>query len=192
MSSGANGSRLRSRAREIAFAAMGIWYAVFVHIENLEGLTRLLQASISPVALISGVGLLILSQTNRFSRVAERLREFARQRQESPAPDVRVNRQVEIFLHRSRILRLAIATAILSVLLVSIMVLLIFAMAVLDLNAFLAVLLLFALSLVSLIVSLIAFLYDMQLSLRATDELLKQTGTIPDRKDSSVLTGGII
>jgi hypothetical protein len=163
-----------------------------VHIENLEGLTRLLQASISPVALISGVGLLILSQTNRFGRVTERLREFARQRQESSTVDAGVNRQIEIFLRRSRILRLAIATAILSVLLVSIMVLLIFAMAVLEINASLAVLLLFALSLTSLIVSLIAFLYDMQLSLRAADELLKQTGTPTGRKDSSVLTGGII
>jgi hypothetical protein len=32
----------------------------------------------------------------------------------------------------------------------------------------------------------------MQLSLRATDELLKQAGTPAGRKDSSVLTGGII
>ena len=192
MSSGASGPRPGGLAAEIAFAATGIWYAVFVHIENFEGLTRLLQASISPVALISGVGLLILSQTNRFGRVTERLRELAGQRQENSSTDASVNRQIEIFLHRSRILRLAIATAILSVLLASIMVLVIFAMAVLDLNAFLAVLLLFALSLSSLIASLIAFLYDMQLSLRAVDELLKQTGTPASRRDSSVLTGGII
>jgi hypothetical protein len=192
MSSGASGHWLKSGATEIVSATMGIWYVVFVQIENLEGLTRLLQASISPVALISGVGLLILSQTNRFSRVTERLRELAHQRQENSTTDASVNRQIDIFLHRSRVLRIAIATAILSVLLASIMVLLIFAMAVLEFNAFLAVLLLFALSLSSLIVSLIAFLYDMQLSLKAADELLKQTSAPTGRKDSSVLTGGII
>jgi len=46
-------------------------------IENLDDLTRVLQASISPVALVSGVGLLILSLTNRFGRVTDRLRELA-------------------------------------------------------------------------------------------------------------------
>ena len=43
----------------------------------METLIRILHASISPVALISGVGLLILSMTNRFARVTDRLRELA-------------------------------------------------------------------------------------------------------------------
>ncbi len=140
---------------------------------TLEGLTRVLQASISPVALISGVGLLILSETNRFSRVTERLRELARQREEAAAPAARVESQIHIFHRRARLLRQAIACAVASVLLASVVVLLVFAMAVLELPLHLLVLLLFALCLVALIVSLTLFLWDMRLSLKAVQEEIR-------------------
>jgi hypothetical protein len=39
-------------------------------------LIRILSASIAPVIVISGVGLLLLSMTNRYSRVLERARDF--------------------------------------------------------------------------------------------------------------------
>ena len=145
-----------------------------MHIENFESLTRLLQTSISPVALVSGVGVLILSQTNRFSRVTDRLRELADERRGNAQPQPNINQQISIFLQRARILRLAVGAALLCVLLASTMVLVIFATAVLDLGEQLLVLLLFALSLVSLIFSLLLFLWDMQLSLKAVEELLKE------------------
>lgn len=150
-----------------------MWYPGLVHIENLESLTRLLQASISPVALVSGVGLLILSQTNRFSRVTDRLRELAEQRRGKAKPHPSVSRQISIFRQRARILRLAVGASLLCVLLASVMVLSIFAIAVLDLGGQSSVLLLFALSLVSLIFSLLLFIWDIQLSLRAVEESLK-------------------
>src|ERR1700733_10404199 len=131
-----------------------------MQIENLEALTRVMQASISPVALISGVGLIILSQTNRFSRVTERLRDLATERREAQGQRADLDHQISIFLRRSHFLRLAIGTSLFCVLLVSLMVLLLFAMAVLDLGVHRLVLLLFALSLLSLIVSLLAFIYD--------------------------------
>ncbi|MDB6022769.1 MAG: hypothetical protein JWQ04_2626 [Pedosphaera sp.] len=143
-----------------------------MHIENLEGLTRVLQASISPVALISGVGLVLLSQTNRFSIVTDRLRKLVLTRDEKETPDAMVTRQINILLRRARILRLAISAALLCMLLVSMMVMLIFAIAALDTQAQSIVLLLFALSLVSLIASLLLFLWDMHLSLKAVEEML--------------------
>jgi hypothetical protein len=39
-------------------------------------LIRILSASIAPVIVISGVGLLLLSMTNRYGRVIERARDF--------------------------------------------------------------------------------------------------------------------
>jgi hypothetical protein len=39
-------------------------------------LIRILSASIAPVIVISGIGLLLLSMTNRYSRVIERAREL--------------------------------------------------------------------------------------------------------------------
>ena len=165
--------RLDRRNHETLAAGRARWYAVPVHIENLDGLTRVLQASISPVALISGVGLLILSQTNRFSRVADRLRELAHERRGSSEPQTDLSPQIDVLLKRARILRVSIGAATLCVLLASIMVLLVFAIAVLDWPVHLLVLQLFALSLLSLICSLIFFFCDMHLSLRAMAELLK-------------------
>ncbi len=144
-----------------------------VQIDNLEGLTHVLQASISPVALISGVGLLILSQTNRFSIVTDRLRRLAPSHVDQSARDPNVARQVSILLQRARVLRLSITGALLCELLASLMVLLIFASAAFDISAPKVVLLLFGLSLASLIISILLFIRDMHLSLRAVEELLR-------------------
>jgi len=58
------------------------------------------------------VGLVILSQTNRFSRVTDRLRELVRERAENGKSNARLDRQIEIFLKRARLLRLAIGAAL--------------------------------------------------------------------------------
>ena len=141
---------------------------------NVEVLTRVLQGSISPVALISGVGLLILSLTNRFSRVTDRLRDLSRQRKACPKPTPQVEAQIAIFIRRARLLRVTIGCAVCSVLLVSVLVLLLFAMAVLSLALELAILALFALSLMFLITSLALFLWDMRLTLQAVEEELRE------------------
>ncbi len=145
-----------------------------MHIENLEGLTRVLQTSISPVALISGVGLLLLSQTNRFSIVTDRLRKLAPDRRERTAQDPNVARQIGILLQRARVLCLAISAALICVLLASMMVLLIFAVVALGAAAQSLVLFLFALSLAALILSLLLYLWDMHLSLKAVEKLLNE------------------
>jgi uncharacterized protein DUF2721 len=139
---------------------------------TLQGLTQLLQASISPVALVSGVGLLILSQTNRFSRVTDRLRELAGERR-AGREDSRLEMQIVIFLRRARILRAAIGFAVGSVLMASLLILSVFGAAVLELPMSAPVLVLFTASLLCLIASLALFLWDMQLSLRAVQEELQ-------------------
>jgi hypothetical protein len=153
------------------FASCGI--AEAVHIESLEGLARVLQASISPVALVSGVGLMVLSQTNRFSRVTDRLRELSREAQASPGKHPELGRQIRILHQRARLLRLAIGSALTCALLASVMVLVIFATAVLNLQLYLVVLLLFALSLLALVSSLLLFLRDTHLAMRAVDHVLR-------------------
>ena len=143
-----------------------------MNLSHLESLTRVLQASISPVALISGVGLLTLSFTNRFSRVADRLRELVRERK-TGARTPALEAQIRIFYRRARLLRLTIACAAGSVLLLSVLVLLLFVIAVLDFSLDLLVLERFALSLVFLIVALAFFLLDMRLSLQGLEEELR-------------------
>lgn len=140
---------------------------------ELENLTRILQASISPVALISGVGLLILSLTNRFSRVTDRLREMAGS--DSHLAEERTREQIAIFRRRASLLRHSISFAVGSVLVCSILVLALFMVAVMKLQLHGLILWLFALSLVLLVGSLLLFLWDMHLSLRAVQEHLGES-----------------
>src|SRR4051794_1554188 len=133
---------------------------------DLDSLIRILQASISPIAMISGIGLLVLSLTNRFARVTDRLRELASHRTAGKA-NARLAKQIQIFLSRARIIRCAVSAAIGCMLFASLMVLLLFAMAVAHAAVHMAVLVLFALSLLCLIVTLLTFFWDMRLSLLA-------------------------
>jgi hypothetical protein len=141
---------------------------------TLDRLTRLLQASISPVALISGVGLLILSFSNRFGRVMDRLRELLREVGGGGAAAGEVASQIDILRRRAHILRGSISCAVACVLLVSVLVFFLFGIAVLNLNAHMFVVVLFVLSLVALIASLGLFLWDMHLSLAALGEELRR------------------
>jgi type VI protein secretion system component VasF len=145
-----------------------------VDAQHLESLTRVMQASISPVALISGVGLLILSQTNRLGRVMDRLRDVVEERRSNAAADGNLSRQVDVLHRRTRILRASVTAAVLCALLAAVLVLLLFSSAVLGARLDLIALAIFAGSLLSLIVSLALFIFDLNLSLRAVqDELLR-------------------
>ena len=141
---------------------------------QLQELLNVLQASISPMALISGVGLLLLSLSNRFGRVTDRLRELSRARGGFHGSSPRVDRQVTVFMQRAHILRQSINCAVGCVLFASVMVLCLFVLAQFGIPLHWLVLLLFSVSLVCLIVSVGLFLWDMHLSLVAVQEELRQ------------------
>ncbi|HMJ91779.1 MAG TPA: DUF2721 domain-containing protein [Candidatus Acidoferrum sp.] len=136
---------------------------------TLESLIKVLQASISPVALISGVGLLLLSLTNRFGRVTDRLRELVGERRAGHA-NAGTAKQIEIFHRRARIVRSAISASVGCMFMASLMVLLLFGMALFHFPAHLIVLMFFAISICFLVTSLTFFLLDMRLSLDAIEE----------------------
>ncbi len=130
--------------------------------------TSIVQTAVSPVILISGVGLLILSMTNRFGRVLDRSRQHADTLLTAPeAEKMRVKPQLKILLKRARLLRVAITFATLSALLAAILVIALFSTAFFHAEAVLLNAALFILCLVSLILSLLTFLMDINLSLSA-------------------------
>ena len=136
---------------------------------HLHALVPTLQVAIGPVILISGVGLLLLSMTNRLGRTIDRSRDLAREYRAGTAEDrARAAGQLQILLKRARIIRAAIASASVSVLLAAFLIIALFVGALfqLDLAAFL-VGGLFAACMFCLIVSLILFIIDVNLSLRA-------------------------
>jgi hypothetical protein len=131
-------------------------------------LIPILQVAIGPVILISGVGLLLLSMTNRYGRVIDRSRLLAEAlRTAGPDRRERLASQLEILLRRARLVRLAIALGALSVLLVALLIIALFLLTLLRLEFGTLIVALFIASMGSLIGSLIVFMLDINVSLAA-------------------------
>jgi hypothetical protein len=131
-------------------------------------LIPVLQGAIGPVILISGVGLLLLTLSNRFGRAVDRSRQLGREMREAPdAERPRLAAQVENLYERARVIRLSIIMAALSVLLAGVLIIVLFLTALMHVEVGLAIVLLFIACMASLIVSLSAFIRDIHLSLRA-------------------------
>lgn len=135
---------------------------------SLQQLIPILQLSVGPVILISGIGLLLLSMTNRFGRTIDRARaleEARRSATEETAP--KIEAQIDIIVRRARLLRLAIIWASVSVLLAAILIILLFITALLSIDVAWVLAMIFAGCLGAVIGSLIFFILDLNASLQA-------------------------
>lgn len=135
---------------------------------TLHTLLPVLQVAVGPVILISGVGLLLLSMTNRFGRIVDRSRALAHDiREAAPADQARIRSQLQILLRRAHLVRLAITLAGVSLLLAALLVIVLFVTALLGLEIAGVVAALFISCLLALTASLVVFLKDLNLSLVA-------------------------
>ena len=135
---------------------------------SLDQLVPVLQLSIGPVILISGVGLVLLSMTNRFGRVIDRSRSLAESLRSVSGNEVyRLQSQLAILMRRARLLRLAIASTSICLLLAALLIIALFLVALLDLEAASLIIVLFISCMVSLIMGLIVFIVDVNVSLSA-------------------------
>jgi hypothetical protein len=124
--------------------------------------------AIGPVILISGVGLLLLTLTNRYGRTIDRSRQLVRELRELAGDDrERLEGQIEILYRRARLIRLSITLAAVSVLLASVLIIVLFLTALWNLEVGLLLSLLFIACMVALSGSLVAFIRDINLSLGA-------------------------
>jgi hypothetical protein len=135
---------------------------------RLTDLVPILQMAIGPVILISGVGLLLLSMTNRLGRVIDRSRLLADAlRKADETERLRFAAQLEILARRARMVRSSITLASTSVLLASLLMITLFVAELFKLEIAAIVILIFVGCLGSLIGSLIMFIADINLSLSA-------------------------
>ena len=135
--------------------------------DNIQYLIQLLQSSISPIVLISGVGLLLLSQTNRLGRVIDRTRALIKEIETNPDVKEKISVQVNILYKRARILRFSISAISLTILFGSFMVLLLlfgYFTKIMINSLFLSF---FIIAVAGLITSIILFLLDISLTLKA-------------------------
>jgi hypothetical protein len=136
---------------------------------TLTQLIPVLQLATGPVILISGVGLLLLSFTNRLGRLIDRSRLLHRERisRSNSEQQVLLQAQIGLIDRRAGILRRAITLAGVTVLLVSVLILVLFLAALFQLELGAIIIALFALALLALIGAILGFLREITLSLEA-------------------------
>ena len=128
---------------------------------------QILTASIAPVIVISGVGLLLLGITNRYGRVIDRARLLVRELSESDPESAQrrhLDDQLRFTNTRAHMLRGSMLYASASVFFVSLTVLSLFAEQLLRFQRDFIALELFALCLISLVISMYYSIRDISVS----------------------------
>jgi len=135
---------------------------------DIDHLSSVLQASIAPCVLISGLGLLLLSMTNRLARPIDRARSLNNELKKNLGADTSgLEKQIVILYKRCRLLQMAIGLITVSVFFLSIIILMLFSTYIFNLNISLMIQALFTLSLVCTILSLVYFFMDIRLTLNS-------------------------
>ena len=135
---------------------------------SVAQLIPVLQTAVSPTILISGVGLLLLTMTNRLARTIDRARATARELADASKQERSEGReQIRILWKRARLIRLSIALASTSALFAAILIIALFLTALLHLECVWLISTLFIICLASLIGSLVVFIHDINLALAA-------------------------
>jgi hypothetical protein len=129
---------------------------------------QFLQACITPVALISGVGLLLLTITNRLGRTIDRTRRLVDELtgNQGNKREEKEN-EIRILYRRSRLLRISIGAMVVSVISSSLIIPLLFFMTLWGHDLRILGYVLFILSILSILVSCLYFFRDVVLSLHA-------------------------
>jgi hypothetical protein len=134
---------------------------------TLSQLISILSASVAPVTLISGVGLLMLSMNNRYARVIDMSREIVRELDSKNSNRAATVKQLRIFFRRAQLMRSAIFFGAVSIFFVALTMGTLFLTQLFGVQSSYVGLLAFALSLASLTVSIGFYIRDISVSLQA-------------------------
>ena len=152
---------------------------------SLEQIIPELRDAIGPVILISGVGLLLLTLTNRLGRAIDRARQLKTEMpKRTEVERAHVQEQVAIIYQRAKLIRMSITLAALSALLAAGLVVTLFVTALLQWQNGWLVSLIFIGCMGSLIASLVTFIRDINLSLLA---LKLELGSDRESKDGGAI-----
>ena len=139
-----------------------------MELPSVAQLIPVLQTAIGPVILISGIGLLLLTMTNRLGRAIDRARTLVGSLPNTAeVKEEKIVAQLRILWGRARMIRLAIALASVSALVAAILVIVLFCTALWQIESAWIIVVLFMVCMVSLIGSLVIFIRDINQSLAA-------------------------
>ncbi len=147
----------------------------------LEKIIPILQLAIGPVIVISGVGLLLLSMTNRFGRVIDRSRLLAENESEFLQSRYHIREQLAIMMQRASLLRAAIAFVSICLLLDALLIITLFLCGLTKFAGTGLITVLFIGCMVSLIIGLLFFIMDINVSLSA----IRLETDIPEKQATS-------
>src|ERR1700733_37468 len=133
-------------------------------------IAHLIQIALTPIFLISAIGVTLNVLTSRLARIVDRARttEDVLRRSDHPAQDARdLHALLGVLARRARFINAAITLITLSALFISLVVVMLFVNAFLrwDLAAFIACM--FILSMLALAASLLAFLIEVRIATRS-------------------------
>ena len=132
-------------------------------------LVMVLQQAVGPVVVISGVGLLLLTMTNRLGRIVDRSRLLATQaRTTEGEAEEAAHLQLRILRDRAGLVRMAILLAGICVLFIALVIITLFVTALFKVEIAWLVAAFFIVSMLCLVASLIFFVRDINKSLHAT------------------------
>jgi Protein of unknown function (DUF2721) len=132
-------------------------------------LVTVLQTAIGPLVVVSGVGLLLLTMTNRLGRIVDRSRSLAHQSRTSTGDErTSAAAQLQILGQRAELMRWAIGLAAFCVLFAALLVISLFVTALFDVEVAWLIAGLFIVSMLCLIASLVMFIRDINKALHAT------------------------
>ncbi|MCX6649121.1 MAG: DUF2721 domain-containing protein [Candidatus Bathyarchaeota archaeon] len=135
---------------------------------DITALIVVLQTSMAPCVLISGVGLLVLSMTNRLGRPLDRIRALTTELKQAEGEQKRVLlEEVDILYRRAKLLQAAVTFSVLSIFFVATIILSLFITATFNVGLVEIIEVLFSASLISLVTSLALFVWDIQLGLNS-------------------------
>ncbi len=136
--------------------------------DTIQNFIQFLQSCITPVALISGIGLLLLTITNRLGRTIDRARQLVADLDREGVKRKEAKQyEINILYQRSKYLRNSIGFIVISVITSSLIIPVLFFMNLFEIDLRIWGYFLFVLSILAILISSIYFFKDVLLSLNA-------------------------
>ncbi len=138
--------------------------------EITKSLVEFFQSTISPLVLISGVGLILLPLTNRLARTIDRSRAMVSEIENPNSTDKEnKKRQLKILVKRSYILKYSISSISFSILCSSLIIPVLLVMNLYQIDITILGKMFFLLSIIGIILSAIFLFVDVSLTLKALE-----------------------
>jgi hypothetical protein len=131
-------------------------------VNELTDIAHLIQSSVAPVFLLSGVAATLGVLTNRLARIVDRARSIEGQLGAHPGASAQLQADLRVLARRARILNIAISLSTIAALLVALVVVTLFANAFFSARLAWAIALLFVGSMVCLAAAFIAFFIEVR------------------------------